>query len=60
MVFDIYLVRFDLSASYPYYVTYLGGNSDDYGRSIGCGSNLSVYLTGYAISTNYDVVLPNI
>jgi|GEM_PF-736784 len=42
------------SGVYTYgYSTYLGGESDDYGRGIAVDSNGNAYITGYTLSSQY-------
>lgn len=53
--YDIYLTRLDPSGHQVLYSTYLGGNSDDYGRAVQKGPGYSVYIFGHSNSTNYDI-----
>jgi len=55
---DAFVTELNASGSALVYSTYLGGSSDDYGRSIAVDSAGNAYVTGYTESTDFPLVHP--
>ncbi|MDW8301372.1 MAG: SBBP repeat-containing protein [Bacteroidia bacterium] len=53
--FDVFVTKLNPSGNGLVYSTYIGGSSDDWGRSIAVDGSGNAYITGYTQSTNYDV-----
>jgi len=55
---DVFLTKLNPSGSVLDYSTYLGGNGNDFGRSIALDAAGGVYLTGETLSVNFPTALP--
>jgi hypothetical protein len=52
---DAFVAKFDNTASSLVYLTYLGGNADDFALALALDGAGNVYLTGYTDSTNFPL-----
>jgi hypothetical protein len=55
---DIFVTKFSSYGNVLIYSTYLGGNSNDYGRGIAVDTSGCAYVTGYTESTNFPTQNP--
>jgi hypothetical protein len=51
--YDVFVVKLNLTGSGLEYATFLGGNDDDYGKSIALDHSGCAYVTGVAMSSNF-------
>jgi hypothetical protein len=56
--YDAFVAKLNASGSALLYSTYLGGNSNDYGRGIAVDGSGNAYVTGYTFSTNFPTASP--
>ncbi|MFH0731727.1 MAG: SBBP repeat-containing protein [Candidatus Omnitrophota bacterium] len=53
--YDVFVTKFNAAGSALTYSTYLGGNNNDFGRSIAVDSSGCAYVTGEARSTDFPM-----
>ena len=56
--YDAFIARFDSTGSTLLYSSYLGGNSEDYGKGISVDSSGNAYVTGSTDSTDFPTKNP--
>jgi hypothetical protein len=56
---DIFIAKIDATGSSLSYFTYLGGNADEYGKSIAVDSSGSAFVTGWTYSGTSFPTTPN-
>ena len=53
---DAFVTKINVDGTAWVYSTYLGGGSDDYGRSIAVDSSNNAFVVGYTLSNNFPTV----
>jgi hypothetical protein len=53
---DAFVAKFDNTATSLVYMTYLGGNADDFALALALDGAGNAYLTGYTDSTNFPLI----
>jgi hypothetical protein len=52
---DVFVTKLNATGTALVYSTYLGGSDSDYGYAIAVDGSGNAYVTGYTLSTDYDV-----
>lgn len=52
---DVFITKLNPTGTTLLYSTFVGGNLDDYGKSITIDAYHNAYITGYTNSTNFDI-----
>jgi hypothetical protein len=52
---DVFVTKLNASGNALVYSTYIGGSSVEYGRGLALDGSGNAYVTGYTLSTDYDV-----
>jgi hypothetical protein len=52
---DVFVTKLNSTGTALIYSTYIGGSNNDYGYSIAIDGSGNAYITGYTLSTNYDI-----
>ncbi len=53
--FDIFVSKINASGTALIYSTYVGGTSDDFAKSFDLDNQNNIYITGFTLSTDFDV-----
>jgi hypothetical protein len=53
---DVFVTKLNSTGTGLIYSTYIGGNNYDVGNAIAIDGSGNAYITGYTLSTNYDII----